>query len=89
MMLRTRKQWLDYVVEKGTDGSMVYDILRDWKECEGAKVRCDDVIADLLAVCKALVRIAVEDMPGLAHAIISWREATILGIAAITKADPE
>lgn len=31
-MLRTRDQWFEYAIERGTSGDMVFDILKDWKE---------------------------------------------------------
>ena len=33
-MLRTREEWYKVAIERGTDGSMVFDILKDWKEEE-------------------------------------------------------
>lgn len=31
-MLRTQEEWYKFALERGTDGSMVFDILKDWKE---------------------------------------------------------
>jgi len=31
-MIRTQKEWLDWCLERGTSGDMVYDILKDWNE---------------------------------------------------------
>lgn len=33
-MIRTRKEWLDWGITHGTNGEMVFDILKDWKEQE-------------------------------------------------------
>ncbi len=38
-MLRTRDQWFEYAIERGTSGDMVFDILKDWKEEREAKER--------------------------------------------------
>lgn len=31
-MLRTRQEWFDFAIERGTSGDMVFDILADWKK---------------------------------------------------------
>jgi hypothetical protein len=33
-MLRSRQEWYDYCIERGTSGDMVFDILKDWKNGE-------------------------------------------------------
>jgi hypothetical protein len=33
-MLRTRKEWYDHCMKRGTSGDQVFDILSDWKEEE-------------------------------------------------------
>ena len=41
-MLRTREEWYKVAIERGTDGSMVFDILKDWKEESEDKKRIVD-----------------------------------------------
>lgn len=48
-MLRTFDEWYEFAFERGTDGSMVFDILKDWKERE-------QETADLLTACAAVMR---------------------------------
>ena len=41
-MLRTRDEWYEYAIERGTSGDMVFDILKDWgeeRESQGKIIR--------------------------------------------------
>jgi len=31
-MLRTQKEWYEWCLKRGTTGSIVFDILKDWEE---------------------------------------------------------
>lgn len=31
-MIRSRDEWYEFAMKRGTSGSMVFDILKDWKE---------------------------------------------------------
>ena len=34
-MIRTRQEWYDYCMARGTSGDQVYQILKDWKDSDG------------------------------------------------------
>lgn len=42
-MARTREEWWEWVIEKGTSGDVVYDILGDWKEENDARAESEPV----------------------------------------------
>ena len=42
--MRTRKEWYDFCIKRGTSGDQVFDILRDWKEWEAGRPEGDESI---------------------------------------------
>ena len=40
-MLRSLKEWKEFVIEKGSSGDMVFDILKDWEEASQPDVEAD------------------------------------------------
>ena len=46
-MLRTVDEWYKVAIERGTDGSMVFDILKDWKEEKNNVILCPECYKDI------------------------------------------
>ena len=66
-MLRTRKEWYDYCIKRGTSGDQVFDILSDWQEEEQARnesnsnENLDDVSESQIEMFTGILKLSADE----------------------------
>ena len=51
MRTRTRKEWYDFCIERGTSWEQVFDILRDWKEWDELEKISEANVLEIVDSC--------------------------------------
>ena len=49
--MRTRKEWYDFCIKRGTSGDQVFDILRDWKEWDELEKISEANVLEIVDAC--------------------------------------